>query len=282
MSYPLSDAYLTCAELVKNHDTDRHLAALFAPADRRPHLHALHAFCLEIAAIRARVSEAVPGEIRLQWWREALAGERAGEATANPLSAALLATISENRLPLQPFLDLIDARVFDLYDDPMPDQATLDGYLAETSAAPIRLATLVLGRGEDKGGAEAAGHAGMALGLVTLLQAFPWHARRGQVFIPEALLTVVGVLREDVVAGRDSDGLRAALAMMRGQTRERLNQFNALRRSLDASLLPAFLPLATIAFRLDAMEERGYRPFETAIDTPHWRRIWLMWRMTRR
>jgi phytoene synthase len=278
---PVAAGYTEAAALVAAHDPDRHVAALFAPADRRRHLHALHAFCLEIAAVRARVSEATPGEIRLQWWREALSGERAGEAAGNPLSAALLAMIEGNRLPLQPFTDLIDARVFDLYDDPMPDQETLDGYLAETSAAPVRLAALILGRGDDRGGAEAAGHAGMALGLVTLLQAFPWHARRGQVLVPDSLLTAVGTSRAEIVAGKESEGLRAALAAMRGMARERLGLFNALRDSLDPRLLPAFLPLATAARKLDAMEARSYRPFETVIDTPHWRRIWSMWRMAR-
>ncbi|MGL5139453.1 MAG: phytoene/squalene synthase family protein, partial [Beijerinckiaceae bacterium] len=266
--------YAEAAALVAAHDPDRHTAALFAPADRRQHLHALHAFCLEIAAVRARVSEAVPGEIRLQWWREALSGERAGEAAANPLSAALLATIAANRLPLQPFLDLIDARVFDLYDDPMPDQATLDGYLAETTAAPIRLAGLILGSGDDLGGAEAAGHAGMALGLVTMLQAFPWHARRGQVLLPATLLSAVGITREDIVAGRDGDALRAALSQLRGYSREHLQNFNNLRRDLDQRLIPAFLPLALLEPYLKAMERRNYHPFEAIIDTVQWRRIW--------
>ena len=59
-------------------DRDRYLADLFAPADARPHLFALHAFNVEIARVRGKVSEPMPGEIRLQWWREHLRGEHGG------------------------------------------------------------------------------------------------------------------------------------------------------------------------------------------------------------
>ena len=45
-----------CEALVREADPDRYWASLFAPADKRPHLHALYAFNFEIA----RVSAAYP------------------------------------------------------------------------------------------------------------------------------------------------------------------------------------------------------------------------------
>ena len=73
-----------CAELVREADRERYLATLFAPADRRGALFSLHAFDIEVSRIRDLAREPMPGEIRLQWWREVLEGERAGEAAANP------------------------------------------------------------------------------------------------------------------------------------------------------------------------------------------------------
>ncbi|MFM9974161.1 MAG: phytoene/squalene synthase family protein, partial [Beijerinckiaceae bacterium] len=137
----LSEAYDICARLVKKHDPDRHIATLFAPVDRRPALYALQAFSLEIAGIRGVAKEALPGEIRLQWWREALGGERTEEARSHPVALAIADVIRENKLPLQPFLDLIDARVFDLYDDPLQDWNALEGYCGETSSVLFRLAS---------------------------------------------------------------------------------------------------------------------------------------------
>ena len=65
-------AYAACEALVRDNDPDRFFATLFAPADMRPHIFALYAFSHEIARVRESVSEPMPGEVRLQWWRDAL------------------------------------------------------------------------------------------------------------------------------------------------------------------------------------------------------------------
>ena len=67
---------------------------------------------------------------------------RRGDVAAHPVAAALIETIAHCRLPVGPFFDLIEARVFDLYDDPMPTLADLEGYTGETSAALLQLAAL--------------------------------------------------------------------------------------------------------------------------------------------
>src|SRR3569833_2834102 len=113
------DATQHCAALVREADKDRYLSALFAPSDRRGPLFALYAFAHEIATVRDRAREPMPGEIRLQWWRDVLNGERAGEAHANPIAAALTETIARFSLPVQRLLDYIEAHSFDLYDDPV-------------------------------------------------------------------------------------------------------------------------------------------------------------------
>ena len=51
----------------------RALAALYAPEDKRAGLMALAAFNAEVAGVRDRISQALPGEIRLQWWRDTIA-----------------------------------------------------------------------------------------------------------------------------------------------------------------------------------------------------------------
>lgn len=282
MTEHLTAAYDMCGKLVKMHDPDRHVAALFAPAARRPALHALHAFSLEIAGVRGQVKDPLPGEIRLQWWREAISGERADEAKAHPVMVALLDTITNNHLPLQPFLDLIDARISDLYDDSPTDWNALEGYCSETCSALFRLSTIILMGGKDPGSADAAGHAGVAYALTGLLRAFPWHARRGQVYLPQALQDVVGVSRADIINGADSDGLRAALAEMRAKVRHHLTQVHALRANIAPEIVPAFLPLASVESYLKVMEHPNYNPFSEIVDIPQWKRVWTLWRWAKK
>src|SRR5215207_11715913 len=94
-----SSAAAHCEALVRAADPDRYFAALFAPADKRPHLFALYAFSLEIARVREAVSDPMLGDIRLQWWRDALQGEARGDVRANPVAAALDETVVRFRLP---------------------------------------------------------------------------------------------------------------------------------------------------------------------------------------
>src|SRR5882724_10428465 len=141
----MKDPFRHCEELVRERDKDRYLATLFASAGKRGALFALYAFSVEIASIRDRAREPMPGEIRLQWWRDVLNGERAGEASANPVAAALIETVARFALPAPRLIDLIEAHAFDLYDDPVPNLDVLDGYLRRTSATVFDLAALICG-----------------------------------------------------------------------------------------------------------------------------------------
>src|ERR1700682_4932813 len=125
---PPNGDYAYCEGLLRRDDRDSWLASLFVPPELRRHTHALYAFSLEIARVREIVSEPLLGEIRLQWWRDALDGTHAGEANANPVAAALLDTIARFDLPKAPLLELIVARGRDLYGDPMQSVEALEAY----------------------------------------------------------------------------------------------------------------------------------------------------------
>jgi phytoene synthase len=267
-----------CEALVREADPDRYWASLFAPADKRPHLHALYAFNFEIARVRESVREALVGEIRLQWWRDALQGEARGDVRSNPIAAALDDTIVQFRLPRRSLVDLIDARIFDLYDDPMPNLNDLEGYCGETSSSLIQISSVILANGSNPGTADAAGHAGVAYAITGLLRAFPHHARQGQVYVPADILARHGVVREDIVTGRGGPGLKGALADLRAVARRHLEQVRTLRATIPAAAKPAFRPLALVEPYLKAMERRDYDPFHTVVDIPQWRRVGALWR----
>jgi phytoene synthase len=274
----LEFAYSHCETVVRDGDPDRFWATLFAPAEKRPHLYALYAFNFEAARIRDSVREALIGEMRLQWWRDALQGEARGDVRANPVAAALDDTIVSFRLPRQALVDLIDARVFDLYEDLLPSLNDLEGYCGETSSSLIRLATMVLAQGEDPGSADAAGHAGVAYAVTGLLRAFPWHARRGQMFVPADILARHGVVRDDIVSGRGGPGLLAALGELRAVARRHLAQAATLRGGVPERAKPAYRPLALVEPYLRQMDRRDYDPLQTSVEVPQWRKIWSLWR----
>ncbi len=74
----------------------------------------LYAFNLEVARVRETVSESLIGQMRLQWWREAIGDFASGKIRAHPVAEALAATLAE--APIRPALieRILTAREFDL------------------------------------------------------------------------------------------------------------------------------------------------------------------------
>lgn len=275
------DAFTHCAELLRAADKDRFLAALFAPAASRPALHALYAFNVEITRVREAVREPLAGEIRLQWWSDAIAGARAGEVVSNPVAAALLVAVARHSLPIGMLTALIAAHRFDLYDEPMRTLADFDDYGRTTSAALLMLSAQILGADGTPGLDDLTIHAGLAHATAGLLQALPVHAARGQLYLPVEVLDRHGASREDIAAAQATPQLRAALDEMRRKARMHLAAAARLAADMPAELVPAVLPIALVRPILDRMEQADYDPFRPT-GFAQWRRQWQLWRAARR
>jgi len=276
----MQDAFAHCGALLRAADKDRFLTSLFAPAEHRDALFALYAFNVEVAHVREVVREPVAGEIRLQWWSDVFDGARRGEVAAHPVAAALLASMARYRLPPDRFKALIEARRFDLYDEPMATLADLEAYADGASASLVALAAQILAAGSEPDIVALSHHAGLAHALAGLLAAFPIHAARGQLFIPLEILARHGADRLDV-SGPATPQLRAALAELRLCARHHLGAARQLLATAAPTLVPALLPVALAGPTLARMERRGYDPFVPVAIAP-WRRQWLIWRAARR
>jgi hypothetical protein len=82
-----------CLAMLRDSDRDRYLACLLSPEEKRGALAALYAFNAELARIRDLVHEPLPGEVRMQYWRDLLEGSAHGSTEANPVGSALLTAI---------------------------------------------------------------------------------------------------------------------------------------------------------------------------------------------
>ena len=276
----MADAFDHCQELVRAGDKDRFLATLFAPLKYRRALYALYAFNLEITRTRELAREPMPGEIRLQWWRDVLAGAGRGNVDAHPVAGALRDAVVRYRLPLRTLVELIDARSFDLYDEPMTTLSYLERYAMQTSAVLIELAARILSDGRDPAADDIARHAGIAYAITGLLRALPIHAARGQLYLPAELMDRYEAQPFDVFAGRATPELRAVLAELRLRARHRLAAARGLLTDMPPEFAPALLPVALVRPALDRMERSGYQPFSPS-ELPQWRRQWILWRAAR-
>lgn len=253
------------ARLVREADRPRYYATLFAPAERRPALFALYAFAGEIARVPDRVREPGLGEIRLQWWREAVAALSAGPPREDtPVLAALGEAVRGYRLPTAPLLRLIDARGADLYADPPATRSELEGLLGDTESALFQLAALVLGASGPET-AEAAGHAGVAYGLARRLADHARERAMGRDFVPaDAARGRGGEATANGATGADArlDALSGLVRL----ARDRLSEARSGFSRLPPAVQPAFLPLAVVRPLLDGVERAGPEIFGRVVD----------------
>ena len=275
-------SYDFAAQALREQDRDRYLATLVLPVESRPHITALLAFNADVAAIRARVSGPQPGEIRLQWWNDALTGSGHGEVRQNPLADALLQTIAQYGLPVGTLQRLIGARRFDLYDDPMPDLETFEGYAGETASTLFQLAAMILNRGEPVEQGDAAGHLGVAQAMIGHLRALGHVSSQGRIMLPWSILEANGVRETELFRGQDSEGLQSALSQIAELAEDHLKKARTAIAALPKNLRPAFAALATLEKQLSVWKQNSSTPFAPPSDEPDWRKIarltWWAWR----
>ena len=268
-----------CAELVRSQDFARYVATLFVPPEQRRGLLALYAFNVEISRVYAQVSQPLPGEMRLQWWSDMLAGAGHGGIEGNPVAAELLLAIRSWELPVERLSRLIDEHQFDLYNDPMPTLAALESYISDTSSALFSLGAGIVGWQSEEI-EHLARHAGLAQGMAQVIAALPLHSSRRQLFVPLQVLDRHGAGMEAVFAGRKTPQLRAALDQLIGEARGHLRTALTLLPNVPPEVRPVFLPLALVRRDLTSMA-RVDSDLLTPPASSRLRTLWTLWRASR-
>jgi phytoene synthase len=247
-------------------DRDRYVAALFAPRSVRDDLFALCAADAEIGRIADAVTEPMLGEIRLEWWREALLDGNA--PTGDPVADACAAAILTHRLDRARVSDMIDARRFDVTGGRMPDMRALRTWAEKSSGASVALAAALLAPDADRRKVDdASAAAGRALGLTRVVTRFAEDSVRGRFFVPPG-----------IVAADQPDDERSALRDLHDRALAALNRAHEAMSELPRGARPAFSPLALLRPRLDAARRADFDPERAPLEIGPLSRLWRLWR----
>ena len=277
-SSTLADAYAHCEAEAKAADRVAWLAALFAPADKRPAFHALAAFLQEIGTVRDKVREPLAGELRLQWWTDAFEGEARGDVRGHPVAAALIDAIRRHGLPRSALSEIVEAKRQDLYDEPLATLAEFNAWADRTEGAVFLLRAAVLSAPAEAIRV-AATHAGRAAAVLKATQALARrHATRSEVRLPLDLLKAQGIGTAEVAVARDSPAIRAVLEQMRGHAETNMAALRRLRADIPEAAGPGFLTANIVPPLLRQLARRGYDPFSEPLGLPQWREQWILWR----
>jgi 15-cis-phytoene synthase len=233
-------------------EPDRYVAALLAPRRVRADLVALAAFLSEASRAVAVASEPMIGEIRLQWWRDAIT---AGAPTGSLVADAMLRTISERALPRDLVLSILDGKSREL--SPELSATTQDivlGRIAVENAA-FQLAARIIGVERTLAVDAAIAAAAESYGRVRLLRSLPL-TMSGAAEVPPDWAAAAGPI---IVEARE----------WLSQSRERI--------TLSPGVLPAILPIALVEPYLQALEEVGPNIARERAEISPITRAWRLW-----
>ena len=188
-----------CAALLERGDAARFSAVMAAPVAQRGRLFVLFAFNLEIARAPWVTREPMIAEMRLQWWRDVVAGAAAGDVPlAHEVAGPLQALIREAGLPVAVLDRMVAARQWDIYREAFEGEAGFSDYLEDTSAGLYWLAARACGA---EAGTERAVRAfGWAAGLAGFLRAVPELEARGCVPLVDGQPEAVAALARQGLA----------------------------------------------------------------------------------
>jgi phytoene synthase len=103
-------------------DADRFLALTYAPARARSALRALWELDASLGSMVAEGSQPLVVQMKLAWWREALAGLDRGDAPAQPLLVRLSETMIPAAITGESLSGLTDGWEYLLSPDPLTDE----------------------------------------------------------------------------------------------------------------------------------------------------------------
>jgi phytoene synthase len=243
-------------------EPDRYVAALLAPRRARTDLVALAAFLSEASRAVAVASEPMIGEIRLQWWRDALA---AGEMTGSPVADAMLRTIAAHALPRDLVISILDGKSLELAPAGSIHKMISDRVGVERAAFELAACILGVGKTPAAGGAIAA--AAESYGRISLLHALTGSTRHSSRHT--SLLTMPA---DDELPADWASASRPIIADARdwlARSRERI--------ALSPGVLPAILPVALIEPYLRALEGAGPNISRERAEISPITRAWRLW-----
>ncbi len=258
-----------CRELARSADKDRYITSLFAPAEARTALWAITAFNHEIAKTRESVSEPMLGEIRLQWWRDAINDIYAGSPRQHAVVLALSGSIQKFELERSLFETLIEGRTLDLQETSFQTVDALIAYVMKT-AVPLHYATLRVVGVDDQATRACATAVGCAFGLTGLLRAAPYFFRQNRNFLPAELMEKFKLTDRAVFSLKPSQALADTVAVLAERAERFLDEaalaLNA--NEIAPAARPALLAGAQAGWHLKHLRRASYNPHDTSLVPP--------------
>ncbi|GJE98318.1 squalene/phytoene synthase family protein [Phanerochaete sordida] len=277
-----SDPKAYCRDLVRKRDYEAHLVSQFFPHEYRDAFYALRAFYIELATVQESVSNPIIGNMRMQFWKDALKGFADGRPPKHPIALALYEASGQFNLPMYHLKRMVEARDAELQT---PTHLTIDSLTAHaesTSSTFLYLLLSMLNQSSSHDFSHAASHVGVSQTIATLLRALPYHASRRHMVIPAEITARHGVNQEEVFRqGGNAKAVDDAVFEFATLANDHLitarDMFKDTAGKVSGPVKPVFLYAVPAAVYLERLEKVNFDAFHPSLQQRSWRLPWRIW-----
>ncbi|EGN92145.1 hypothetical protein SERLA73DRAFT_66257 [Serpula lacrymans var. lacrymans S7.3] len=277
-----ADSFAYCREYVQKHDYEGFLTSQFYPRHVQGGYFALKAFYVELAMVPESVSNTVIGQMRMQFWRDAVKGISDGRPPQHPIAMALYETSQSVHLPAYHLKRIIDARDSELQ---MPTHLTTDSLtaLAESTSSTLLYLLLSLMSLPSSTLSHAASHLGVAQTFSTLLRAFPFHTSKNRMIIPAEITAKHGVNQEEILRKREStkdleDAVFEFATIANDHLITARDMFKETGGRVPQVAMPIFSAGIPVASFLRRLETVNFNVLHPSLQVRDWKLPWQVWR----
>ena len=254
-------------------DRDRFLCSLFASASSLEDIHTILAFNIEISKSREMVSEGLLGEMRLQWWRDIILSIYSKDTyfdTEHYLVSRLQSIIQRHKIESNLFLDLINARSWDMADDAPKNEADLISYSYGTTAILNRILIEIMRQSHEslsKNLIKISNHAGIAWSIAGIIRASSVLSKYKRIYIPISLMKKNNFTTYEFQSQKVTPGIKAAIGQLVLLAKDEVNQARKVSIDFDKrNYLPVLLQLSLADMYLSRIKYFNFDPFEPKIE----------------
>jgi NADH dehydrogenase [ubiquinone] 1 alpha subcomplex assembly factor 6 len=225
---------------------------------------ALRALNIELAQVKDVVSEKKIGEMRMQFWRDAIDLAFKNTPPQHPVAEQLTQAVHRHKLSKHWLTRLVDAREKELGVSAYLSTSDLEENGERTSSSLLYLTLQTLGV-ENVSSDHAASHVGKAEAIVTLLRAVPYHRSRRVVLLPMDIITRHGASQEDFLRGNVVQAVKDATFDLASLANTHLLKARSMKSQLPKASLKALLPATVCDSFLTKIQRVEFNPFHPTL-----------------
>ncbi|GAB6030433.1 NADH dehydrogenase (ubiquinone) complex I, assembly factor 6 [Chamberlinius hualienensis] len=271
-----------CVNLVRKYDHENYLSILLLPKSLRRAAFAIRAFNIEISQIKDMVSTHAIGEMRIQFWKNALERIYKDQPPEQPVALELARVVSSLELSKHWFKRLIDCRSARLIDQPFNSLQELESYSENSVSSIYYLLLEVLGV-KNIHADHAASHIGKAQGVTNFIRAIPYHLKNGKVLIPNDIMIKHNLSHEQILRGSGGQLLENMVFDIASVAHQHVKMARSLKKNVPDLTYVLFLPLVSTDKYLIALEKSDFNPFHSQLQVRNtWLPCTLLWSKIRK